>query len=120
MTDTALVLVDTNVLVGDTDPSRSDHARAKAYLERSRGLVTSVQVLREYLVVATRPVAGNGMGLPLPAAVANVAVYRMAMWILPEDREIMPVFLELLTQAPCTGKRLHDAWLVRSWVLLSV
>jgi len=60
------VLLDTNVLLTATTPALALHEAALEILNAGsdRGaLVTSGQVLREYLVVATRPVEVNGLGL---------------------------------------------------------
>src|SRR5262249_22065668 len=42
-------------------------------------LAAGTQVLREYLAVATRPVAVNGLGLATADALANVAAFRGRM-----------------------------------------
>lgn len=60
------VFVDTNVLLAASDPSRPHHHQALHVFDRwpSEGvmLLASGQVLREYLVVATRPLQANGLG----------------------------------------------------------
>jgi hypothetical protein len=45
-------------------------------------LATTSQVLREYLAVATRPVAVNGLGLGVDDALANVTAFRGRMRLL--------------------------------------
>ena len=66
-TDDKVVLLDTNVLLSATDPRRPLHRAALAVLNDwpNQGFVLAVssQILREYLVVATRPVEVNGLGL---------------------------------------------------------
>jgi predicted nucleic acid-binding protein len=104
--------VDTGILVAATDTSRADHRASTALLTGGVALVTSVQVLREYLVVATRPRDVNGLGLPLAAALGNVGAFRTAVRLLPEDLAVLPTFLALLDAAPSAGKRIHDAWIV--------
>ncbi|HEY5878396.1 MAG TPA: PIN domain-containing protein, partial [Nakamurella sp.] len=73
-------VLDTNVLLAATDESTIEHADAVAALNYwpASGLVlyTSGQILREYLVVATRPTAVNGLGLPIADAVDNVRELR--------------------------------------------
>jgi predicted nucleic acid-binding protein len=64
--------VDTNVLLEATDEKRRFHQACVEFLERARGLRTSAQVIREYLVVATRPVAVNGLGRALTDALMNI------------------------------------------------
>lgn len=66
--------IDTNVLLTATAPARSGHASALALLESGfaeRTLFLSGQVIREYIVVATRPAAVNGLGLAPDHAVGN-------------------------------------------------
>lgn len=69
MMDDKAVVLDTNVLLSATAPLRPLHRAALVVLNEwpNQGIVLSVssQVLREYLVVATRPVQANGLGLDL-------------------------------------------------------
>jgi len=107
-----VLLVDTNVLLEATDEARPWHADARALLESPTRLVIAAQVIREYLVVATRPVAANGLGLPTRQALTNVREVRRRVRLLPEERPILPTFLELVERVGCAGKRIHDAHLV--------
>jgi hypothetical protein len=72
-------------------------------------LVTIGQILREYLVVATRPIRGNGLGLPSGQAVGNVATFRSRMHILPETSEVHDELATLVAYHSLRGKRIHDA-----------
>jgi len=89
MTDDKAVLVDTNVLLSATAPLRPLHRAAMAVLNdwpnQGTLLATSSQVLREYLAVATRPVAVNGLGLGLEDALANVTALRGRMRLLVDS-----------------------------------
>lgn len=105
-------LLDTNVLVDATDVARPGHAAALELLERRAGLVLSAQIIREYLVVATRPVGANGLGLRLAAAKANVLEFRRVVRLLPEEKPLLPHLLGLLDEVPCEGKAIHDALVV--------
>lgn len=111
-TRTESVLVDTSVLLEATDEARSVHAAARTFLELGTQLVLSAQVVREFLVVATRPVTANGLGMPLADAIENVREFRRIIRLLPEERPILPTLLSLLADTPCHGKRIHDAHLV--------
>jgi predicted nucleic acid-binding protein len=86
-------------------------------LEADPRLRTSSQVIREYLAVATRPAEANGLGLSVGDALANVREFRRRMRLLPEERPILPVFLSLLEEIPCRGKRIHDAHLVATAIV---
>jgi predicted nucleic acid-binding protein len=73
-------------------------------------LFTSPQVLREYLVVATRPSDRNGQGLSVPQALANVAAFRQVVDLVFESEETWDKLQELLTVPdPPSGKQIHDA-----------
>jgi predicted nucleic acid-binding protein len=72
----------------------------------------SAQVVREYLAVATRPAASNGLGLSLADALGNVRELRSRLRLLPEEKPVLPALLSLLEEVPCVGKRVHDAHLV--------
>src|SRR5690625_4770666 len=69
-------ILDTNVLLAATDEAREEHEGAFRILNvwpaSGTVLYTSGQILREYLAVATRPVAHNGLGMARSDAVANV------------------------------------------------
>jgi predicted nucleic acid-binding protein len=108
------LLVNTNILLEATDEKRPYHHEARALIESYRGLVLPAQVIREYLVVATRPATANGLGLPLSDALANVREFRRAIRLLAENRPLLPTLLRLLAAVPCTGTRIHDAHIVAS------
>jgi predicted nucleic acid-binding protein len=107
------VVLDTDVLLTATDSGRRDHARAVAALEKwpARGTVlyTSGQILREYLAVATRPVAVNGLGLSQRDALANVRALGERLKLLDETRKVHDRLLAILDDIPCTGPQFHDA-----------
>lgn len=106
-------VLDTNVLLAATDEGRDDHHRALFALERWPALGTSVytsgQILREYLVVATRPVERNGLGLSRLDALANVTVMRKRLHLLDENRHVVDRLADLVAEVDCGGKQIHDA-----------
>jgi len=74
-------------------------------------------VIREYLVVATRPAVANGLGLGLSGALENVREFRRTLRLLPEEKPTLPALLSLLEEIPCQGKRIHDAHLVATAIV---
>jgi predicted nucleic acid-binding protein len=106
------VFVDTNVLLDATDRARPRHAAALRLLERAPRLVFSAQIVREYLVVATRPADSNGLGLAVERALDNVAELRRLVRLLPEEKPLLPALLSLLRAVPAHGKAVHDALVV--------
>lgn len=116
MMDDRAVFVDTNVLLSASDPHRALHRSALEILNdwpnQGQALATSAQVLREYLVVATRPVEVNGLGLSLDDALANVAAFRSRMRFLEETEQVWERLRALVSSCRCLGKQIHDANLV--------
>lgn len=113
MTRGDLVLADTNVYLSATDRSRSNHGDAWRFFQRctAAGIHCAVtgQILREYLVVATRPVDVNGLGLSLDDALSNVTVFRGRTVFLEENEAVSRELYALIRRYSITGKRVHDA-----------
>jgi predicted nucleic acid-binding protein len=107
---TALVVVDTNVLLAATDISRAAHVAATEFLnEDERRLALTPQIVREYLAVATRPVEVNGFGLDGTDAVANVKQFLDDMDLLSEDAVTTAGLMDLIGGQAAAGKQVHDA-----------
>ncbi len=106
------VLVDTNILIEAIDTKRIHHADALRLLERHPQLFMPAQVVREYLVACTRSRVKNGLGLPLAVALQSVNAFRRNIRLLPEEKPILPRFLELLADASYCGNHIHDVHLV--------
>jgi len=108
--------VDTNVLLIATDQSRANHVDALAFLEAGvkggQRLFASGQILREYLVVATRPVEANGLGLTSAKALANVQEFQSCIQRLDENNDVIGQLLSLVKAYRLKGKRIHDANIV--------
>ena len=113
-------LLDTNVLLEATDEARKHHDEARDLLESPRKLVCPAQVIREYLVVATRPVPASGLGLPAADALANVREIRRSVRLLPEEKPVLQAFLELVERIRPAGQRIHDAHLVATALVHAV
>jgi predicted nucleic acid-binding protein len=113
MMDDRAVLIDTNVLLSATAPARELHRAALAVLNewpnQGRILATTMQVLREYLAVATRPTAVNGLGLDVKDALANASVFRGRMRLLLESESGWDRLRSLVANYGCSGKQIHDA-----------
>lgn len=119
MTTVAESFVDTNMLLAATTIARPGHAQVLALLEAGfadRSLLVSGQVVREYLSVATRPAAVNGLGLRQADALANVRQFLDRARCLDEDASVREALLRLLDAVPCHGKQVHDANIVATMV----
>ena len=108
-----IVFLDTNVLLAATDEGRADHEPARRLLERGGGRgvhpALSGQVLREYLVVATRPEEANGLGLERESALQNVAAFLGRAAFYEETEAGWRKLTELVARYGIRGKRVHDA-----------
>lgn len=110
------VFLDTNVLLSASSTVRPLHGAALRVLNdwpnENRRLVVSGQVLREYLVVATRSEAQNGLGLGLASAIENVREFRLRIGLAEESRAALEHLLRLLHSVGSMGTQIHDANLV--------
>jgi predicted nucleic acid-binding protein len=70
------------------------------------------QVLYEFWVTATRPLAANGLGLSAAAAAAELARLKGLFTFLPDTAAIYPEWERVVTLHQVTGKNAHDARLV--------
>ena len=113
MTRGDLVFLDTNILLSATAESHPDHEACREILRtaqpRGLHLVTTAQVLREYLVVATRPSGANGLGMAVADALHNINSFRTRVHVLPETAEVFAELLGLVERHGTTGKHTHDA-----------
>lgn len=113
--------LDTNVLLAATDEGRPEHAGALAVLNEwpaaGTVLYASGQVLREYIAVATRPEASNGLGLDQRTALENARALRAVLRPLDETARVTERLLGLLDEVECAGKQVHDANLVATMLV---
>ena len=111
-----ILFVDTNVLLTATDESRQFHSAAlkplSGAISLDKRLAASGQVVREYLVVATRPIESNGLGLSPADADANVNEFLRHLELYDETEAVSKRLRQLVTAHNLHGKRLHDANIV--------
>ena len=112
------VLLDTNVLLEATDEGRKLHNQALGIFQNAVAtgveLFLATQVIREYLVVATRPVANNGLGMDTASALDNISQFRRRASLIAETIQAGELFLVWATRYGISGKRLHDLQLLAS------
>lgn len=112
------VFVDTNVLLCATDTDREQQADAHFLLGHAGRsgihLLISGQIVREYLVVATRPSEQNGLGLSPRHALENIERITHHIALVEETIEVAKALQRLVKQSALRGKRIHDANLVAS------
>jgi predicted nucleic acid-binding protein len=107
-------ILDTNVLVAATAPDRPGHEAAWDLLDGAERLATTPQIVREFLVVATRPPRANGLGLSVEVAVANVEIYLERLALLAEDARVVSRLRTLVAAGRAQGVPIHDANIVAS------
>ena len=115
------MLIDTSTLLRTLQPShpQRDLARVaiKALTARGRDLYIVPQNLVELWVVATRPVAKNGLGLSTTEAAAELMRLKSMFPLLPDTPAIHPVWESLVIQYRVSGKPAHDARLVAAMLV---
>ncbi|MDY7027235.1 MAG: PIN domain-containing protein [Spirochaetota bacterium] len=108
-----LSLVDTNILLTATDRSRPEHTAAReVFLQAPAAgahLCISGQIIREYVVVATRPVEVNGLGLTSDEAIHNIESFKRRMLFLEETEPVTIELISLVRKYKLSGKAIHDA-----------
>ncbi len=106
------VFLDTNVLLESTDIGRACHSQATMIFRDgpSAGveLLISGQVIREYLVVATRSVEKNGLGLSIRDAHENMKRFRQRTSLVAETEQVSELLLRWAMEFRIVGNRLHD------------
>jgi predicted nucleic acid-binding protein len=117
------LFVDTNVWLYATDPASPFHTRALKALDtaqdRGTPLITSPQILREYLAVGTRP-GVIAAGPSLADLLANVADIRMRCRLVDETEAVVDRLAALLDRIPTAYRRVHDANIVATMVTWNV
>ena len=110
------MLIDTSTLLRTLQPSHPQRETARVAIKsltaRGRELHIVPQNLFEMWVVATRPVAQNGLGLSTTQAAAELMRLKSMFPLLPDTPAIYPVWESLVTQYRVSGKPAHDARLV--------
>jgi len=111
-----MIFLDTNILLAACIEGRNKSTACRNLLEQGltgeRSLFTNGQVIREFLVVATRPVEVNGLGLTPKSALANVAEFKRCVRVLDETGDTSIQLEGLIERHRLKGKRIHDANLV--------
>ena len=114
MMDAVIAFADTNVFLTATDQSRPQHEAANSLIRKAvaghHQLALSGQVVREYLVVATRPIDVNGLGLSSDDALKNIGVFASPPFAFCEESENVNSRLRSMVEIHAlTGKAIHDA-----------
>lgn len=113
-------LIDTNLLLRAVNPDdpqvRIARSAIKALFRRGDTVVMSPQVIYEFWVVATRPIAGNGLGFSTKDAVAAISRWTNVIKIVDDESGICSIWLDLVDRYSVSGKPAHDARLVAAMI----
>ena len=106
------MFVDTNVLVAARFVTAPAHLAACRCLDRAGNseepLHISRQVVREYLVVVTRPQTWSE-SLAIDDALKDATRLISSFTILEDGPNVMAVLTALCREVPLAGKQIHDA-----------
>jgi len=110
------ILLDTNVLCRLAEQGHLHHAPAESAVTKLRRdrheLCLVPQVLYEYWVVVTRPVADNGLGMKTSDADNTIDDWLVLFTLLRDERGVFSAWRELVRQHDAKGKSAHDARLI--------
>jgi predicted nucleic acid-binding protein len=110
------ILLDTNVLCRLAERGHPQHSVAESVvtnlLKEQHELCLVPQVLYEYWVVVTRPVADNGLGMDPVEVDKAIDICLDRFTLFRDERGIFSVWRDLARQHGVKGKNGHDARLV--------
>jgi predicted nucleic acid-binding protein len=108
-----ILFLDTNILLSATDESRPNHRLARHVIgsiyHHGIHLGISGQVMREYLVVATRAQEANGLGLSPTDALNNIDIMRQRLVFFEEIEGVANELRDLMMKHQLSGVKIHDA-----------
>ena len=111
-----MILVDTNIwgrIANKRAPLHSVAIRAlQQVIRQNLQPAVAAQSLYEFWVVATRPVANNGLGWPATRVSTWIDACRRVCTFLPEEAKIFDEWLSLVKSHGIQGKSAHDARLI--------
>lgn len=110
------VCLDTNVLLDASDEGRDKHllvfSLINQAIEQHCPLILPAQVVREYMVAATRPVENNGLGMHLSDVLENVRRFTEVTQMALETQDAVSLFRDWVAKYKIKGTRLHDLQLL--------
>ena len=114
------ILIDANILIrlaNPVDPGRIPSIDAlDDLLDGGHEPMLVPQVLYEFWVVATRPVANNGLEMTVAETDADLAKFCARFEIIDDSDAIFATWRDLVTRYAVVGKLAHDARLVAAMI----
>jgi len=110
-------LVDTNILLSLSEPTRIDHADVercvKALLKGGDSLLYTSQILGEFWNVSTRPVnSRGGLGLTATETDRRLRVIEKRFILLEDNLRVHFQWRQLVVKYSVAGVAVHDARIV--------
>ena len=106
-------LLDTNIVLRLSNADDPQHELATSaistLLAKENECSVVMQVLIEFWVVATRPAKVNGLGWTTSQTRTIIAQLLQRFEVLDEGADLLPIWLDLVTDNQISGKRTHDA-----------
>jgi predicted nucleic acid-binding protein len=113
-------LLDTNILLRlrqKNHPMHLDAFNAVRLLKRKQqALCIFPQNLVEFWVVATRPIAVNGLGLSFPLALREIKLLKTLFVLYEDNSDIFSQWEKLIQKYQVMGKQAHDTRLVAAMI----
>lgn len=110
------ILVDTNILLRSVEPLHPHYSAAVGAVSRlladSTPVYFTLQNIAEFWNVATRPKDKNGLGLTIPAALAEVEKIESLLMLLPDTPAVYAEWKRIVMDHNVSGVQVHDARLV--------
>lgn len=110
------VLIDSNILLREAEPSHPMHADAVAALGKllTHGATLHLvsQIFYELWVALTRPIAVNGLGKTPAEAGTMISAWERRFTVLDDTPAVRTNWFHLVTSYAVSGKNAHDARLV--------
>jgi predicted nucleic acid-binding protein len=110
------ILLDSNILLRIADQDSESHTQSLNAIGRlhldGHECVIVPQVLYEYWVVATRPLAVNGFGASTVEANTKIAEWLSVFSLRHDQGDVFTHWRQLVSQYDVKGKKAHDARLV--------
>ena len=111
-----LCLIDTNILIYLYDVASPHHAAARALLRALFGqgmrFRLAPQVLYEFWVMATRPIADGGLGFHRVAARREIQDLAARYPMLDDSMVTWDEVIDLAVAEGVVGRRIHDARMI--------
>jgi predicted nucleic acid-binding protein len=117
-------LVDTNILLRLAEPAHRFHQITLDALAPLRLRAEPVHVvpqnLYEFWAVATKTVAGNGLGRSVAEAASEMTRIKRLFILLAEPLTLVDAWEQLVLQCSVTGTKTHDARLAAAMRLYNI